>query len=185
MRRMLVFSFLGLALAACSDPSSPTGEGGPTGGSGTAARTPAPELDERRLGVYAALIQELVGAEPMDWRRVYVLTGLCPDAADPMGPKPCDDSFSEAERAALRERLGIEHLRFIEDATSLYDDDWMQGPPQEIVLTLGPIVEREGEVRVGASYGCGGLCGSGSTYVLEERSGAWSVVGRRGPMWIA
>ena len=180
MRRMLVFTILALALVACSDAAPP-----PTGGSGTTGGTPTPELDEQRLGVYSALIEELVGAEPMDWRRVYVLTGLCADAADPMGPKACDDSLSEAERAALRERLAIERLRFIDDPTPLYDDDWMQGPPREIVLTLGPIVERAGEIRVGASYGCGGLCGSGTTYVLEESEGDWSVVGQRGPMWIA
>ena len=76
-------------------------------------------------------------------------------------------------------------MRFIEDPTPLYDDRWMQGPPRDIVVTLGPIVERGDEVRVGASYGCGGLCGAGSTYVLERRADTWSVVGRRGPMWIA
>ncbi len=181
MRRMLVFTLLTLclSLASCADRTPPPAEGdGPS-------PEPAPELDERRLGVYETLISELVGAEPMEWRRVYVLTGLCSDAADPMGPEACDDSFSEAERAALRERLGIEHLRFIDDPRRSTTTTWMQGPPHEIVLTLGPIVERAGEIRVGASYGCGGLCGSGSTYVLEERGGDWSVVDQRGPMWIA
>ncbi|MGZ8630919.1 MAG: hypothetical protein ACXWZF_08120 [Actinomycetota bacterium] len=177
MLRILVFALLSLSLAACADPGTPATDGDAT--------APAPQLDERRLGVYQTLISELVGAEPMEWRRVYILTGLCSDAADPMGPEACDDSFSEAERTALRERLDIEHLRFIDDPAPLYDDEWMQGPPHEIVLTLGPIVERSGEIRVGASYGCGGLCGSGSTYVLEERGGDWSVVGQRGPMWIA
>ena len=178
MRRMLVFTLLSLSLAACADPTTarhPTAKGAGT----------APEVDERRLGVYTSLIFELVGAEPIEWQRVYVVTALCDDAADPMGPEACDDSLTRAERNALRERLDLEHLRFIDDPARLYDEEWMQGVPNEIVLRLGPIVERAGKVRVGASFGCGGLCGGGSTYVLQERDGRWSVVGQRGPMWIA
>ncbi|MEX1264550.1 MAG: hypothetical protein WEE66_11585 [Actinomycetota bacterium] len=52
-------------------------------------------------------------------------------------------------------------------------------------MTLGPIVERAGDIRVGASHGCGGLCGAGNTWELEERYGQWAVVGARGPGWIA
>ena len=90
------------------------------------------------------------------------------------------------ERAALRERLGIDGLRFVDDPTPIYEHEgWLTGRPREIVLRLGPIVERDGEVRVGASYGCGGLCGSGTTYVLERRGRQWKVVGQRGMMWIA
>ncbi len=123
----------------------------------------------------------------MDWRRVYVVTSLCTEPGRAVGDDTggCDDVLSEAEQQALRERLEVENLRFIDDPTPLYDDEWFQGPPNEVVVTLGPIVERAGEVRVGASYGCGGLCGAGNTWVLEERDGTWTVVGTRGPAWIA
>jgi hypothetical protein len=178
VRRSLIPSVLAIVLAGCANAS--------TGGShGSAA--PSPAVDQRRVGVYATLIDELAGAESAEWRRVYVVTSLCRDPAAPQesATAACDDVLTEAEQAALRGRLGAEGLRFIDDATSLYDDDWMQGPPRDVVLTLGPIVEHDDEVRVGASYACGGLCGSGTTYVLRPDGDRWSVVGQRGPMWIA
>jgi len=181
MRRTFVFviSTLVLALAACTDPS-------PTQGGSSSIPLPSPEVDEERLGVYSALIAELSGAESGDWHRVYVVTGLCDDAAEPSSPKGCEDSLSAAEQAALRDRLGIDGLRFVDDPTPIYEHEgWFGGRPTEIVVRLGPIAERDGEVRVGASYGCGGLCGSGTTYVLERRGQAWKVVGQRGGMWIA
>ena len=100
-------------------------------------RAPAP-VDQRRVGVYATLVDELAGAESAEWRRVYVVTSLCRDPAAPQetSTAPCDDVLTEAEQAALRGRLGAEHLRFIDDPTTLYDDDWMQGPPRDVVLTL-------------------------------------------------
>ena len=177
MRRIAVIVALTVSLVACNDAATPSSDGGTT--------SPPPALDERRVGVYGSLITELSGEEPIGWRHVYVVTRLCENASEPMEPKRCDDLLSEAERTALRERLGGMSLRFIDDPTPLYDDRWLQGPPRDVVIRLGPIVERAGEVRVGASYGCGGLCGGGTTYVLEEADGSWSVVGQRGGMWIA
>lgn len=182
MRRIAMFASIALSLAACAEATTPS----PADGS-SASVTPTPAVSERRVDVYGALIPELVGSEGMEWRRVYVVTSLCTDPTELVGDdtKDCDDLISEAEQQVLRERLAIEDLRFIDDPTSLYDDDWFQGPPNEVVVTLGPIVERADGIRVGASYGCGGLCGSGSTWVLEERGGRWAVVGTRGPSWIA
>ncbi len=180
MRRIAMFASIALLLAACADAATPS----PADGGST---SPTASLDQRRIGVYGALIPELVGSEGMQWRRIYVVTNLCRNPADPVvdGDGACNDVLSEAEQQALRERLDVENLHFIDDPEPLYDDGWFQGPPNEVVVTLGPIVERGGEVRVGASYGCGGLCGAGNTWVLEEHDGTWSVVGSRGPAWIA
>ena len=180
MRRIAMFASIALLLAACADATTPSSADG-------SSASPATTLDQRRVDVYGALIPELVGGEGMQWRRIYVVTNLCGNPADPVedGTGDCDDVLSEAEQQALRERLDVENLRFIDDPEPLYDDGWFQGPPNEVVVTLGPIVERGGDVRVGASYGCGGLCGAGNTWVLEERDGEWSVVGSRGPGWIA
>jgi hypothetical protein len=181
MKRTVMFLVFATLLVACADDAVPPApaEGAP--------ESPAVETDERRVGIYGALIPELVSSEGMKWRRVYVVTGLCTDPTELVGdePAPCEDVLSEAEQQALRERLDLEDLRFIDDPTKLYDEDWFQGAPNEVVVTLGPIVERSGDVRVGASYLCGGLCGSGSTWELEERNGSWKVVGTRGPSWIA
>jgi hypothetical protein len=179
VRRSLIPITLAFVLAACANASTGAGSGG--------VAEPPPAVDQRRVGVYATLIDELTRAESAEWRRIYVVTTLCRNPAEPEDTSAgsCDDVLTEAEQAALRERLGAEHLRFVDDPTPLYDDSWMQGPPRDVVLTLGPIVERDDEVRVGASYACGGLCGSGTTYVLRPDGDLWSVVGQRGPMWIA
>ena len=179
VRRSLMPMVVAIVLAGCANAS--------TGVTGDGSGEPSPAVDERRVGVYATLIDELARAESAEWRRVYVVTSLCRDPAQPADTSAasCVDVLTEAEQAALRERLGADDLRFIDDPTPLYDDDWMQGPPRDVVLTLGPIVERDDEVRVGASYACGGLCGSGTTYVLRPDGDLWSVVGQRGPMWIA
>jgi hypothetical protein len=179
VRRILLLTVFAIAVAGCANAS--------TGMTGDGRAAPSPAIDERRVGVYATLIDELAGAGSAEWRRVYVVTSLCRDPAAPeeTSAAACGDVLTDAEQAALRERLGAEQLRFIDDPTPLYDDAWMKGPPRDVVLTLGPIVQRDEEVRVGASYACGGLCGSGTTYVLRSDGDLWTVVGQRGPMWIA
>jgi hypothetical protein len=99
VRRSLIPSVLAIVLAGCANAS--------TGGShGSAA--PSPAVDQRRVGVYATLIDELAGAESAEWRRVYVVTSLCRDPAAPQesATAACDDVLTEAEQAALRGRLG-------------------------------------------------------------------------------
>jgi len=179
LRRSLIPTVFAIVLAGCANAS--------TGMTGDASSEPPPAVDLRRIGVYATLIDQLTRAESAEWRRVYVVTSLCrdPAALEESSAAPCDEVLTETEQAALRDRLAAEHLRFVDDPTPLYDDDWMQGPPRDVVLTLGPIVEHDDEVRVGASYACGGLCGSGTTYVLQPDGDLWTVVGQRGPMWIA
>lgn len=181
MKRTVMFLVFATLLVACADDTLP-----PAAPEGATEPTPTP-IDERRVGIYGALIPELVTSEGMQWRRVYVVTDLCTDPTELVEDRPesCDDVLSEAEQQALRDRVDVGELRFIDDPTKLYDADWFEGAPNEVVVTLGPIVERAGGVRVGASYQCGGLCGSGSTWVLEERESAWTVVGTRGPSWIA
>ena len=179
LRRSFIPTVVAIALAACANASTGAGSGG--------SSDPSPAVDQRRIGVYATLIDELAAAESAEWRRIYVVTSLCKDPAalEESSAAPCDDLLTGAEQAALRERLGADRLRFIDDPTPLYDGAWMQGPPRDVVLTLGPIVEHDDEVRVGASHACGGLCGSGTTYVLQPDGDLWTVVGQRGPMWIA
>ena len=175
MRRIAVFVALAVSLVACSDATTP-----PTGGGTTSS---SPRVDERRVGVYGSLITELAGVEPIEWRHVYVVTGLCANADEPMKPKGCDDQLSEAERTVLRERLDGMRLR---SSTT----------PRRFTTTVdaGAAARRRAQARAVVerargsrrrSYGCGGLCGGGTTYVLEEADGSWSVVGQRGGMWIA
>jgi hypothetical protein len=176
MRRFTAVPILALALAACANEPVPT-----------AAGDPGSQLDQTRLGIYEAMARELAGTEGIDWKRVVIVSTLCENAGDAVEPKGCDEAFSAAEQDELALRLadlGAE-IEFIEDPTPLYDDDWFEGPPDLVVVRLGTIVEEGGGVQVGGSYGCGGLCGSGTTYLLEESPAGWEVVGTTGPAWIA
>jgi len=180
MRRSAAVLVLAVALAACADPPAP----GP--GSGD----PAPTLDERRLAIYETLIRELVGAEDLGddaWKRVVIVSRLCANAGEADEPKGCDDAFTADERDELARRLdGVARtVEFMADPTSLYDDEWFEGPPDTIVVRVGTISPNGDGVEVGGSYGCGGLCGSGTTYLLEESPKGWEVVGNTGSVWIA
>jgi len=177
MRRSLLVFLIAILAAACAEDPAPTtpADDGPT------------PLDETRLGVYESLARELVSGEEITWNKIVIVTELCENAAEPAEPKGCDDALSPAEQDALARRLGDlgTEISFVADPTPLYDDDWLSGIPEMVVLRLGTISPNGEGVRVGGSYGCGGLCASGTTYLLEERAGGWEVVGTSGTAWIA
>ncbi len=133
-------------------------------------RPAEPQLDETRLGIYESTARELVGAEKIEWKKIVIVSRLCENAGGAEVPKGCDDELSAAEQDELAQRLGDlgPPITFVEDPTPLYDEEWMTGAPETIVLRLGTIAESGDGVEVGGSFGCGGLCGSGTTYVLEE-----------------
>jgi hypothetical protein len=178
MRRFAVLTIFALVLAACADDPAPVATG-----------DPQTQLDQTRLGIYESLARELVGAEKVDWKKIVIVSKLCDNAGGAEGPKGCDDAFSAAEQDEMSRRLGDlgPTIEFIEDPTPLYDDKWMSGPPEILVLRLGTITDNGAGVEVGGSYGCAGLCGGGTTYLLEETetAGDWEVTGTTGTAWIA
>ena len=177
MRRSMVLAIFALLLAACAnDPVA-----------GPAAGDPEPQVDETRLGIYESTARELVGTEQIEWKKIVIVSKLCENAGGADEPRGCDDELSAPERDELARRLadlGVP-ITFVEDPTPLYDEDWMTGAPDTIVLRLGTIAESGEGVEVGGSFGCGGLCGGGTTYLLEEKTGGWEVVGTTGTAWIA
>ena len=177
MRRSAILTIFALVLAACADDPAPGPASGPA----------EPQLDQTRMGIYESLARELVGAEKAEWKKIVIVSELCANAGGAEGPEGCDDSLSAPEQDELAKRLGDlgPRISFVEDPTPLYDEAWMTGPPETLVLRLGTITERGDGVEVGGSYGCGGLCGGGTTYLLEEKAGGWEVVGTTGPVWIA
>ena len=176
MRRSAILTIFVL-LAACANDPAPGPASGPA----------EPQLDQTRMGIYESLARELVGAEKAEWKKIVIVSKLCANAGGAEGPKGCDDSLSAAEQDELALRLADlgAPINFLEDPTPLYDEDWMTGAPETIVLRLGTIAESGDGVEVGGSFGCGGLCGGGTTYLLEEKSDSWEVVGTTGPVWIA
>jgi hypothetical protein len=140
------------------------------------------------MGIYESLSRELLGSEKIAWKKIVIVSKLCANAGGAEGPKGCDDALTVAEQDDLAQRLGDLGVKvtFLEDPTPLYDDaGWMTGASEIVVLRLGTITDHGAGVEVGGSYGCGGLCGGGTTYLLEEKTGTWEVTGTTGVSWIA
>jgi hypothetical protein len=179
MRRFAALTIFALVLAGCAKDPAPGPASGPA----------EPQLDQTRMGIYEGLARELVGTEKVEWKKIVIVSKLCANAGGAEGPKGCDDALTVAEQDDLAQRLGDlgPAISFVEDPTPLYDDKWMSGPPETLVLRLGTITDRDAGVEVGGSYGCGGLCGGGTTYLLEETgtAGTWEVTGTTGVTWIA
>lgn len=175
MRRSLLLAVVGaLILGACADPAAPRGGG-------------APDPDITRLDVYETMVRHLAGQEHFAWTEVVIVRGICANAGEPAEHNRCDTEFTADDETALLSRLTnlAPTVRFVNDPTRLFDKDWFEGEPDQIVLWLGPIVDRGDELHVGGSFGCGGLCGSGSTWVLREETDGWQVTGSTGGTWIA
>jgi hypothetical protein len=177
MRRFAALTIFALVLTACADKPAPGPASGPA----------EPQIDQTRMGIYEGLARELVGTEKVEWKKIVIVSELCANAGGAEAPKGCDDSLSTDEQNDLSQRLADlgPPISFVDDPTPLYDDEWMSGPPETIVLRLGTIADHGAGVEVGGSFGCGGLCGSGSTYLLEEKAGSWEVTGTTGVTWIA
>jgi hypothetical protein len=180
MRRFLLLVTVTATLVACAEDPAPI----------PPATSPEPTvdpIDETRLDIYESLSRELVGVEEIEWKQIVVLTKLCEAAGEPAAPAGCEDSLSPQEQEALTTRLEDlgAPVTFVDDTTSLYDENWLSGELDMIVLRLGTIAETATGVEVGGSFGCGGLCGSGTTYRLEETSDGWEVTGTTGTAWIA
>jgi hypothetical protein len=174
MRRSLLILIAGaLTLAACAEPA-PTGDGGP-------------DPSVTRLDVYEAMVRHLAAQEDFSWAEVVIVRGICSDASEPADHTGCQETFSQADESALVARLVdlAPTVRFVTDPARLFDKDWFEGGPDRIVVWLGPVVDKGEEVHVGGSFGCGGLCGSGSTWVLRNEEGRWQVTGSTGGTWIA
>ncbi len=179
MRRFAALTIFALALTACADKPAP----------GPAAGPAEPQLDQTRMGIYEGLARELIGTEKIEWKKIVIVSKLCANAGGAEAPKGCDDALTAAEQDDLAQRLGDlgPPVTFVEDPTPMYDEAWMTGPPEMLVLRLGTIADHGAGVEVGGSYGCGGLCGGGTTYLLEETKnpGTWEVTGTTGVTWIA
>jgi hypothetical protein len=187
MRRLLTGLIATSALVSCAQAPPAASPG-----SEVPSHTPTPSASDQGADgspdIYAAMIREVAGAEGPSWERIFVVTRICDNAADPAEPSGCADAFSEDDQAALTQALPklADRLRFIDDPSRLYSDGWFGGTgPTTVVIRVGPIVRTDDGVEIGASYGCGGLCGSGTTYRLEASPDGWTVTGTTGVSWIA
>jgi hypothetical protein len=109
-----------------------------------------------RVGVYAALIRFLVASPDTEGRigsDIHVDPTLCS-----IDHSNCKDRLSDEEQTAIASQLGdLGTVRFIEG--------FSDGDPTKILL--GPIDETADGTRVEGGSICGGLCGTGGTYIVE------------------
>lgn len=176
MRRFLLLVTASAILVACAEDPAPIAP--------AASREPTVDpIDEARPEIYESLTRELLEVEKLEWDEIVVLTELCEAAAEPAAPAVCEAPLSPAEQEDLAARLDD-----LDTPVSFVDDlgeDVFSERVHTIVVMLGPIDETEAGVEVGGGYICGGLCGSGTTYLLEDSDDGWEVTGTTGPMWIA
>jgi hypothetical protein len=159
-----------LGLVACAE-TPPASDGA------TASTSPTPVepalVDLVEAGIRAVLPSD-GGRE-----RLYVLTELC-ETESTADERRCDGSLSAEEQAILAERL-----RRMADDIAFYPtyDDIPNGEvpievPGGVVVWVGPPqLQDDGTYLIEAGETCGGLCGHGGTYVLEERDGGWVSTG--------
>jgi hypothetical protein len=107
---------------------------------------------------------------------LLVRTGLCPNV--PVVKNDCPETMTDQETAILAERLGdlSKDVRFVPTFEATYGT----GPDQEsrdYIMVGVPQDRGDGTYWIEAGETCGGLCGHGGTYVLEERDGSWASTG--------
>ena len=158
-------------------PPAPTprpGHRGPRGASG-ATGAAGSELD--RIGVYAAVASSVI--EFRD-ETIWIWTRLCPNAEGPEQVRETDcEELRADDQEALAASLGDLRVRFVDDPQEISDRIFGERAAGDELVKLGPIELVEGRIQVPGSHYCGGLCGGGSVWVVEQdgSTGAWTVTG--------
>jgi len=174
------------------------------GSAQTAGRVTVPadsrSVDQRAAAIYSAVIRELVtkdntfGSAPRSFKVIYVLDHPIGDAGNPEAQaitRGSQEGFSAALKMAIRARLAeLSPMKFAPSRSSAVVGEEAGASPGHVraggvLITLGPIVGKEGEVRVGNSWWMNGLAGQWSTYVLGEQGAGWKVTGLSGPIAIS
>jgi hypothetical protein len=135
-------------------------------GAGEPATTPTES--PRRLEVYEALIRHL--ADPEGTQPIFVLSELCVQLME--SEVTCPDRLTAAEQRELEARLSdLGDVEFRPHGNLVPEGEEFQE------VLLGPIVERPDGLRVEGGVVCGGLCGTGSVYILVPTETGYRVTG--------
>ena len=112
-------------------------------------------------------------------RVLFVRTKLCEGAGD--GPTDrCTLTLNEDEIASLATRLSdlSDDVRFVAGFEAIPPGQAPIDRPGRDYVFVGPPQDRgDGTYWIEAGETCGGLCGHGGTFVLEEWNGAWTSTG--------
>jgi hypothetical protein len=110
---------------------------------------------------------------------LFVMTDIC-DTEMMNDERTCEGSLTGEEQAILAERLGrlADEIRFYARYEDIPKGEAPIDTPGAVVVWVGPPrPQDDGTYRIEAGETCGGLCGHGGTYVLEERDGGWVSTG--------
>jgi hypothetical protein len=126
------------------------------------------------------VIRHLVDSEQGGWETIFLMDRICANAGSGNDPNGCVALPAE-EQEGLRRRLADlgSPIRFVQDYEEADPDGQIvDGREHSVFVWLGPVTDGpEGSLEVPGSMGCGGLCGTGSVWKLEEHGGTWTVVG--------
>ncbi len=164
MRRAEVaVMLLAVATAACGrnvvhNPSPAAGSAG---------------VDQRKIAIYEAVVRSQTEFKQDP---VYIYVKLCEDAGGAGSPTDCSGALSPEEQDALAAALSdYSSLAFVSEIGDITEHIFKGEGGQ--LIRLGPIAEVGGRIQVPGSHYCGGLCGGGSTWVVEDTTEGWKVAG--------
>src|SRR4051812_21777338 len=147
----------------------------------------------RTLQIYTTVIRQLVtvdhtfGLGPTPFKHVWVLDHPVQNAATATDDDIPDERFDPALKSDLAKALSdLPPLDFVSDANDVRDmqAEW-EVRDQGVIITLGPLERRGAEIHVQHEIWCGGTCAEWFTYVLQQRSGVWTITGDTGMRAIA
>jgi len=137
--------------------SSPPGDGS------SASTSPPSSSGLDRVAVYEALVRYLVASPDTEGDfhdTIHVNPSLCS-----IIDKPNCDRLTEDEQQELRSRL--------EDLGTVVFRDHFDTEGGSSTILLGPISTEGDGIRVEGGSICGGLCGSGGTYIVEPMTSGY------------
>jgi hypothetical protein len=148
---------------------------------------------KRMVLIYSAVIRRLVtrdhtfGNSRTPFKHVYVIDGVVEGAGDVRGDSKKGKPFSSQFREGIKRELdALPRIDFVRDSDVVRSgDEWGKVKDDGVIITLGPILEKDGRVQVGTNLRCSELCGQWLTYVLERHRGEWRVTGTVGPVAIS
>lgn len=178
--KLAMVLFMILAATSCAAPGSREGSPNPTGLG-----------DDETAQIYATAIVEICtvdhsfGESPR-WPLVYLLSNT-DDLAMTGGPIAPSQTMTAELQEAITAELASQpfELKWIADMNEAPIDpnNGQVAQGEGIVITLGNVhPQTDGSVQLSFFMTCGGLCGIGKTYVLNQVSGSWKVTGAVGPV---
>jgi hypothetical protein len=143
---------------------------GPPGSEASVSADQVPRVDLVEAGIRAV-------ATPV--RLLFVRTKLCEGVGDGTTGR-CTSTLTEHEIASLATRLSdlSDDVRFVAGYEAIPAGQApIDHPGRDYVFVSPPQNRGDGTYWIEAGETCGGLCGHGGTYVLEEKDGTWTSTG--------